>query len=192
MIVVISQKIQFCSCTKLLIQNFKYGGKYLYQHMQIVDKYQGAVIAHLNSPFCLFCLFLLSCFVPCLASMLCLVQLCPHSLLSFITACLRLLFLGIVKDATNLARKKIISMPLRTEKPVKRPIVPPTRPSAASTVTFTSRPTWKNGGTNAKTSSNETENGLQGNFHIMPHLVVGGAVKHDLDHFQGPMFDGRS
>ena len=49
--------------------------------------------------------------------------------------------LGILIFKTNLARKKMVSIPLSTENPVKRPIVPPMRPSAASNVTFTSRST---------------------------------------------------
>ena len=39
----------------------------------------------------------------------------------------------------NLTRKKMISMPLMMENPVRSPMVPPTRPSWASNLTAWSR-----------------------------------------------------
>ena len=55
-----------------------------------------------------------------------------YSLPCLILSCFLLLCLGILKDKTYLATKKMISMTLRTEKLVKRTIVPLTRPRAAS------------------------------------------------------------
>ena len=68
-----------------------------------------------------------------------------YGLSCLILFCALLLSLGILKDNMNLAKKKMASMPLRTENPVKRPIVPPMRPRAASMVIFTSRSTWNAG-----------------------------------------------
>ena len=42
----------------------------------------------------------------------------------------------LVLQSINLTRKQVISTALSIEKPVRRPIVPPTRPSCASIVTF--------------------------------------------------------
>ena len=77
------------------------------------------------------------------------------------------------KKKVNLRRKKTISTPLRMEKPVRRPIVPPIKPNWASIVTF-----------QIFTKLPITQTSHKNHLLIPLNLIVGCRVKVDVDSLQ--------